>query len=329
MRELFSKPMRVTEILDSIFRIYKGHFTKIFVTMLIIFGPLTLLSSFITYGFSQHSIIPDLSTFTSGESFLEGLSGLENGMLEGITPARLAMLFILMPILFLIAFPVGVAMMVHMVGAIRKGEDFTFGEVFQKSIRRLGALIGSSILYGLMVIGVYLAIILVFVLLSFIVGAGLIGMFEGSAMAGILGVILLVILGIVFLFILPLLLLMRWSFYIPIVAVENQGIGIGRSWHLTKGNVWRLLGIFLVIYIITSIFQGVASLIFTLLLQMTIVGQIVQVLIDLLILPISLIAYAVLYYDLRVRNEGSDLDEALARSYSAHGETPDYSKDGE
>jgi hypothetical protein len=39
----------------------------------------------------------------------------------------------------------------------------------------------------------------------------------------------------------------RISFFIPAVVVAENHIGLGRSWHLGRGNFWRIFGIILVI----------------------------------------------------------------------------------
>ncbi|MEI9886358.1 MAG: glycerophosphoryl diester phosphodiesterase membrane domain-containing protein [Rhizomicrobium sp.] len=39
----------------------------------------------------------------------------------------------------------------------------------------------------------------------------------------------------------------RVIFFIPAVVVAENHIGIRRSWHLGRGNFWRILGIFLIV----------------------------------------------------------------------------------
>jgi len=41
----------------------------------------------------------------------------------------------------------------------------------------------------------------------------------------------------------------RTSFLLPAVVVAENHIGIRRSWHLGRGNFWRIVGILLLIYI--------------------------------------------------------------------------------
>ena len=41
--------------------------------------------------------------------------------------------------------------------------------------------------------------------------------------------------------------LVRVAFFIPVVVVAENHIGIRRAWHLGKGNFWRILGIMLIV----------------------------------------------------------------------------------
>lgn len=121
----------------------------------------------------------------------------------------------------------------------------------------------------------------------------------------------------------------KFSVAPPAMVLENLGVfaALGRSWRLTRGNFWRLLGINILTAIITfmvaSIFLGItealgaifvvvgssspedilASLntIYILIMVMSTIAQ-------LLILPFTSSVNALLYIDLRMRKEGLDVE---------------------
>lgn len=100
--------------------------------------------------------------------------------------------------------------------------------------------------------------------------------------------------------------------------------GIGRSWELTGGNVWRLLLIFLVTFLITIPVQVVLQVVLGLVQEATtvvisedsvsfvavtyFVSTILGLLSGILLLPLWQAIKAVIYYDLRSRREGLDLE---------------------
>lgn len=64
-----------------------------------------------------------------------------------------------------------------------------------------------------------------------------------SAMAGLVGPIMLV------LYLIALYFVVRFSFFLPAVVVAEKRIGLGRAWELSKGNFWRIFAIGLLIWI--------------------------------------------------------------------------------
>jgi hypothetical protein len=120
------------------------------------------------------------------------------------------------------------------------------------------------------------------------------------------------------LFFLWLYLSINWAFVSQAVVLENTtALGaLRRSWGLVKGSFWRvLLMLFLVgifVYIITAVptftvqfasmtLLGVSSIIPAL------VNSVISTVISTLIEPLQFAILTVLYYDLRIRKEGFDL----------------------
>ncbi len=112
----------------------------------------------------------------------------------------------------------------------------------------------------------------------------------------------------------------RWLVGAPALLAEGLGPvnALGRSQQLVEGRSWRTLGIFLVVVIMTTIASailgGTGGALIGLVpgLSDDLRGALVQVtgsLTGALVLPVSYIAITLMYYDLRVRREGIDLDQ--------------------
>lgn len=95
----------------------------------------------------------------------------------------------------------------------------------------------------------------------------------------------------------------RWTFIWQAALLEGAGprAALSRSSDVVKGDWWRVVGIIFVVGIIVGAISSVLSFI-------PIVGSIVG---SVLSTPIAIAAATLLYYDLRVRKEGYNL-EALA-----------------
>lgn len=97
----------------------------------------------------------------------------------------------------------------------------------------------------------------------------------------------------------------RWTFIWQ--AALLQGIGprdaLSRSSDLVKGNWWRVVGIMFVVGIIAGAISWVLGLILGLI---PVVGETIGII---LIAPIAIIGATLLYYDLRVRREGYNLEK--------------------
>jgi hypothetical protein len=113
----------------------------------------------------------------------------------------------------------------------------------------------------------------------------------------------------------------------PAVVFERKGPfgAIGRSWTLTRGNWWRTFGTLVVVFLITFVMQLVlGGLVGGVLgsfdnvsdLTAAIVLTLVNLLTLLLTYPLWAAVTSVVYYDLRVRNEGFDL-QLLAQGMGA------------
>jgi hypothetical protein len=108
----------------------------------------------------------------------------------------------------------------------------------------------------------------------------------------------------------------KLSLTFPAVVVERVGPGTGirRSFNLTRGNWWRIFGVIVVVFLI----EAVISFALISVLVPAVVTNASEVAVAVLTTVLNIIVYSityplwasvltVLYYDLRVRNEGFDL----------------------
>ena len=117
-------------------------------------------------------------------------------------------------------------------------------------------------------------------------------------------------------------LAVAWSVSFP--ALLSEGIGpvaaLGRSFRLVKGRWWPTFGALLVMWVLVAVISGVLGALLgaTLLaavdseLVAAVLFTIVNILSSLITLPLLAAVLTVIYFDLRVRNEGFDL-QLLAR----------------
>ncbi|NQF14135.1 ABC transporter ATP-binding protein [Brevibacillus sp. HB1.3] len=314
-------PMGVGKLLDKSFSVYRQHFGAFFLLALIWFGPLLLLQQLLLVDFTR---VPLLAQDTEGLDFAESLGARFAGQEEFMTqslPMLLIFFFLVAPILWIIAYPQMISGSILLTKAALEGEILSLKDALKGALRRFWPLAGSTLLYGVIAFAVSTAFVIVYGLIFFLIaiagGLTLDTMFDPSEGGSIALVIILVLFGYLFLIagmmLVPGFFLIRWGFYMPLVLFERDGVGIGQSWNMTKGNFWRLFGIFVVLSVIYSMFSSGIQLVLTGVLGTSILAQLILVVLTCLLTPWMAIVYALAYFDLRVRKEGTDLQELVSR----------------
>ena len=171
------------------------------------------------------------------------------------------------------------------------------GRSYRFAWKRIGALVGASVLVALF-------------MLAIVVAAGLAGFALTVALGGI-GIALSVLLGLGAL-VATLYFSVRWAFIWQAVILDGRGArsALSRSDELVQGNWWRVLGILLVLWLIVM-GVNVAVGLFTWWLP-AIATSIVNTVVAIVVLPIPIVAATLLYYDLRLKREGCTV-EAVAQ----------------
>jgi len=252
------EPLGMGQIFDVGIKIYLGYFKYIIGTAAVVWIPYAFLA------------------------FVFGLLGMMGGaMPDGFSIAIVAGIIVLVPV-FIVCMALQQGAMIRMISDVYMGNDLSIRRAYTFAGRKLGSLVGGSILYGL----IFMA---------------------GTLMCLIPGIYVAI----------ALLL------YPYIIMLENKGAvdALGRSHELVKGSWFILFVIMFLVGILTSaasmVFQipvfilsasGNAELVRAVMPFITLGQQLFQV----LLYPVGTIFTILVYYDLRIRKEGYDL-EILSR----------------
>lgn len=128
-----------------------------------------------------------------------------------------------------------------------------------------------------------------------------------------------------FLLIVPgILWTLSYALVAPVVMLEavNARGGRRRSWELVSGNRGKVFLILVVVSVLTIVVTGAVNAVVALLVETTsmtgqLTQQVITQLVSYVIIPVPTIANVLLYYDLRIRKEGFDLEmlsQALAQA---------------
>jgi hypothetical protein len=296
MNELFTRPKRFGEVLDQTFRLSKNHFSSIFMIMLILIGPMILLQAFIML-LSGTEL---LSNKASGSSFFEQYyNTIMEAAYEPISIGEsLGTIFI--SIASMVLYPMAQAAVIVVIDSVRKQEEVAVGPSIKRAFSRFWPIFASSLLMAVIIFGMFLVGIFIISIFSAI-GIAI------NLMIGIaIGVVLFLgIAGVVAYF------LTRWGLYLPAVVFERCAPGLGRSWNLTRGNFWRTFGLLVVLGLITVIISTVFELLLFTFLGTSVIYTVGLGLVNLITMMFFAVGYAIIYFDLKLRNDGDDLVEMM------------------
>ena len=234
----------------------------------------------------------------------------------------------------ILAYPLGVGSCACCIAAAVRGQRITFGQVWDFTKPRYGALLLLTFLSFLLMSVAFVVIYLASALLTF-AGAWLLSAVNAptvvSVGAGIIGALLALIFGSI-----ASVMAFAWLGLVPIiVCLEDnmRGIGaLGRAWELMKGSWGRVLGLSTLLTVAITAVMGIVGGLLGLFgaglnvfssdapesafiaLGLSLFGFLA--LFFLFWNPIQNLILAVLYLDLRVRKEALDLE------WSSYNSTP-------
>lgn len=299
------KPLSFGEILDLTFRIIKENFSVLFLIMLIFEGPLRLLRG-IAKSLEGVSLLRAPSSGEGFASLLESIS-------QAGTSTNYDLVYFLL--LILISAPIAYASLIIATEKIRKEEPVRILSIIKQSLSRYWAILGGMLVNGLIMFA--LLFLFALIIIGYLAISGGLTGFSGLAAGTPAGLgihfTVVVILSIIA-FLAFIYLMTRWSFFFAAIACEKVSPGLRKSWRLTRGNFWRLVGFYIILTIIVAILSLVLETAVYSILGNSVLAYLLISLVSIPVSMISYIAYAVIYFDLRVRNEAGDL-KALIETY--------------
>jgi hypothetical protein len=297
------RSMSVGEWLDATFTLYRRNFALIASISAVVQIPYALLTWLLFE-------LTGVATFVRSPFASLGGQSITQAQAQQLLNSYLGILVVTLGLLLLsllIVVPLGEAATTRAVSDRYLDRPSSLLSAYRAAWSRLGALI-AMILILIVVYAGSLAVVILFTALL------------GAAGAGGLGALLAVI---AFVGLIPVLIMIyvRTVVAVPAIVLERVSGwgGLKRSWQLIGGRFWPTFGRMLLLVLITSIISGVVSTIFQVpgnliapnnsFVFQQVAGAIAAVFVG----PITYIGVTLLYYDIRIRKEGFDI-EMLARS---------------
>jgi glycerophosphoryl diester phosphodiesterase family protein len=216
------------------------------------------------------------------------------------------------------------------IGRAVLGEQVSIGQAWNLVKGRFAALLGVTLLTVAIFIGLWIPWLIILVILRAAGGDGI------SIAWGILGGLATLVVA--------LMAVIRLSLAAPATVLEQYGpwTSLRRSWNLTRGSFWRILGILLLTLIVVGIASFILELPFGIIKDLVgggsttpvsllgaatsgsaaaiIIGGIGGIVASAIVRPVSSGVIVLLYLDMRMRKEGLDLALRNAQSRQLTGE---------
>lgn len=301
--------MSTSQVLDRTFYLYRRNFVlfagiSVLPPGLMLLGQLAMLAEMRPLMFPNIGSQPDPAT-----------------VLPGMVVAGLGFLVLLVLALVGYAFASGAS--VCAVSRVHLGESISITEAYRLLRPHFGNILGIIVLLGLGALAIFILAVLLIVL-PIASGTFRTGRVDSTAMifAFFVG-FLLVIAGAIAIFFLSA----KFALAVPSCVLENLGVtdSIKRSWNLTEGTFWRLILVFFLTAVMSTLLSMVLSIPYFVGVALTVTRKdpsfltpflvwqyIAEFLSRTLAFPVSTIAAAVIYYDQRVRKEAFDLQLMMA-----------------
>ena len=323
-------PLSVGDLLDRAFRLYRARFGLFLLTAAIFIVPVAILSGLFMGSFFGNYMRaieflireppgPDFDPFSL---FSELFGGFYGGMvlLSLLSAAATAI--------------VNLSLTAQSIEALHGGSlSLTAG--IRRGLRRFWPYIGMMIVQWAAIFAATVAVMapLFLTILALVVGGVLFGenLWETSEAASIMsavGMVGLILCGYIIFFILALIpvtyLSARWLAAPAALVAEGTGPidSLRRSWRLSRGNVLRMVGYVVLLYILlaivlytpAAILQGIIVIVLpTSAFELTMgLSTALSSLFSVIGTPFYIGAVVLLYYDLRIRGESYDLELRVA-----------------
>jgi len=279
------RPLGIGDILDASIRLYRRSFRTLLAVMAVSYGVLLPALAFAVERFVQPAYALDAADL---RTFFHSLTA---------DRSRVVPLVVLFLANLLLVRPLVEGAIVAAAGRTYTGEAASFGQAYAASGRRLGALVVALTLQVLAYLGIGAVSVALGLLLA-LVNPWL------FLLAPVLGLVGVAFLGL------------QFSFVVEAVMLEGAGAmaALGRSRRLARRSYGRITLVYLLglaaTFVLGRILATGAGLIAP---GSPFLATFGDMLASLLGLPLAWASFVVLYYDLRVRKEGLDLERLADR----------------
>ena len=294
------RPMAVAELVDGAVRLYRRNLLLIVAIGAIVQVPFAVLQ-FVGYVASgAGSRLDEINSILKQPSGT--ISAADTDLLRHDLAAYIAYLVLVYLVQYFVVQPLQLAPITSAVSERYLGRPASIGGAYRATLRRLRPLATMLLLQALALL-VPIGLLVALALAGGAAGAGI------AVLLGLAFVIVAVVVGV------------RWTLAAQVIVVEGTtgAGGLRRSWALLRGAFWRTLGIRVLLSVLVGIVSAIVVVPVTLVeggLSSTAqqaVNEVVSTLATVMVTPITLVALALLYYDMRIRREAFDL-EMLAAS---------------
>lgn len=331
------QPMQMSDMLDGMFRLYRQNFVTFVGVVAVLQIPVIALQVLLTLLFGEQAMTDmfNLSSQFTRSSLDPTFNPLTNLSFDNILGFYSGLLIVGL-IQGIIVLPLINGALIYAISRSYMREPVAILAAYDFGIDRMVNLIIAGILVGIIVVLPYLIGFVLFAL-AFVPTV----FFDASESVGLFGVLLVllglvgVVVGAIFMFVLTIMLI-----FVPhaiVIEGANPLAAIRRSLRLVSGSFWRILGIMIVfaimIFIISAILTSPAQMspIFLDPLEDIVLIQAFNTLVtygvQILILPMQVALATLLYYDIRVRKEGYDL-ELQAQAFGSGAADPTVRLEG-
>jgi hypothetical protein len=288
-------PQSFGQLLDKIFQVMRGNFGVLLILMLLFLGPSLVLGVFLP---QPNTPMPEWSSLGDPAYWEQWAMEVQQGQFDQANLSN-GVLSLMTLGLSAIGYILALAAVIFLVDANRKEQTPEVAAIVKRSFKKFFPMLGSFLCLYLLLFG---GTMVAFLVLGFVVA--ILAISTGSV-AVIMIILLLVALPV---FIIMCYFGIRLNFAPAATAMADVCPGISHSWKLTRKNVLRCLGVFLVVSLITGVLGGVLQM---LLGYLGVAGAILYIPFGLIFSAVSFVAIAVLFFDLEVRNNAEGLRDMV------------------
>lgn len=304
------RPLAIGDLFDGTFRAIRSNPTVMFGFAVAVMAVLSLISAFMTW-YSVGTLFNYLEdpAAMQGDNIDTAAAFVTSSLLSGMASTALNVIAIMI-LSGMLALTVTDAVLGHMT---------TIEHAWERIRPRVWKLLGLSLLVSLISSAVMVAVFAIF-------GGLGVALYAATESIGLL-VALGIFLGLPITIVAAFYVQVKLVFAPVILAIEGQGVitSIKRSFVLTQGSFWRVLGRLLLITLVTSFVGGILGSvagIFQALLPLLVseamalaIGTFLTGLMTALLIPVSSAFQTLMYIDERIRKE--NLAPALIQASQA------------